>query len=394
LTNAKTGQVTEREYPQALVGFNNFMESNNANDLTQNGSATVDEVSKLEQQLLDTKSVVKKAQIRKQIETLKSQDLPQVENEQSQKSKAIELSANEAATSPLNDIPAPTQAQIEAGNYKKGHVRLHGLDITVENPKGSDRAGKRPDGTEWSHTMSDHYGYIKRTQGADSEQVDTYIGNNPDSDQVYIVDQLDQENGGFDEHKVMLGFDSHDAAIKAYKSNFDDGWKVGPVRSMNVAQFKDWLKNGDTTKPSVANKLPSKNEQKKLDSTLNDVKTVNRAQVGYDLAKKSGNRIIYNDNQGRIDTADIVLKNINAKGREFFLALGTDKHSLGKYKVISEHGLTVGGFHSTEADAIKAFNDKIANVSDEQLQKAFERAGKIVQDSGKSQDDLKQQFEE
>jgi hypothetical protein len=120
LTNAKTGQVTEREYPQALVGFNNFMESNNANDLTQNGSATVDEVSKLEQQLLDTKSVVKKAQIRKQIETLKSQDLPQVENEQSQKSKAIELSANEAATSPLNDIPAPTQAQIEAGNYKKG----------------------------------------------------------------------------------------------------------------------------------------------------------------------------------------------------------------------------------------------------------------------------------
>ncbi|WP_336938057.1 PLxRFG domain-containing protein [Acinetobacter modestus] len=393
LTNAKTGQVTEREYPQALVGFNNFMESNNANGLTQNDSATVDEVSKLEQQLLDTKSVVKKAQIRKQIETLKSQDLPQVEKEQSQKSKAIEQSANEAATSPLNDVPAPTQAQIEAGNYKKGHVRLHGLDITVENPKGSDRAGKRPDGTEWSHTMSDHYGYIKRTQGADSEQVDTYIGNNPDSDQVYIVDQLDQVNGGFDEHKVMLGFDSHDAAIKAYKSNFDDGWKVGPVRSMNVAQFKDWLKNGDTTKPSVANKLPSKNEQKKLDSTLNDVKTVNRAQVGYDLAKKSGNRIIYSDNKGQIDTADIVVNNFSVKGHEFYLALGTDKQSLGKYKVISEHGLTVGGFHATETDAMKAFNEKINSISDKQLQEAFERAGKIVQESGKSQDDLKQQFE-
>ncbi|WP_288401745.1 PLxRFG domain-containing protein [uncultured Acinetobacter sp.] len=393
LTNAKTGQVTEREYPQALVGFNNFIESNNANDLTQNGSATVDEVSKLEQQLLDTKSVVKKAQIRKQIETLKSQDLPQVENEQSQKSKAIELSANEAATSPLNDIPAPTQAQIEAGNYKKGHVRLHGLDITVENPKGSDRAGKRPDGTEWSHTMSDHYGYIKRTQGADSEQVDTYIGNNPDSDQVYIVDQLNQENGGFDEHKVMLGFDSYDAAIKAYKSNFDDGWKVGPVRSMNVAQFKDWLKSGDTTKPSVANKIPTKNEQKKLESTLNDVKTVNRAQVGYDLAKKSGNRIIYSDNKGQIDTADIVVNNFSVKGHEFYLALGTDKQSLGKYKVISEHGLTVGGFHATETDAMKAFNGKINSISDKQLQEAFERAGKTVQESGKSQDDLKQQFE-
>lgn len=394
LTNAKTGQITEREYPRALVGFNDFMESNNANDLTQNDSAKVDEVSKLEQQLLDTKSIVKKAQIRKQIEALKSQEVHQVENEQSQKSKAIELSANEAATSPLNNIPEPTQAQIEAGNYKKGHVNVHGLDISIENPKGSSRSGMRPDGTQWEHTMVDHYGYIKRTTGADNEHIDTYVGNNPDSDRVFIVDQLDQETGGFDEHKVMLGFDSQDAATTAYKSNFDDGWKVGPVRSMNVTQFKDWLKNGDTTKPSVANKLPSKSEQKKLDSTLNDAKTVNRAQVGYDLAKKSGNRIIYNDNQGRIDTADIVLRNINAKGREFFLAIGTDNSSLGKYKVISEHGLTIGGIHKSEADAIKTFNERIANVSDQQLKEAFERAGKIVQDSGKSQDDLKQQFED
>ncbi|MFW1850120.1 PLxRFG domain-containing protein [Acinetobacter guillouiae] len=162
----------------------------------------------------------------------------------------INLQANEAATSPSNNIPEPSQAQIEAGNYKKGHIRFQGLEIAIENPKGSERRGTDPNGKEWAHTMSDHYGYIKRTVGADSEQIDTYIGKNPESDQVFIVDQIDQETGNFDEHKVMLGFDSQDNATKAYQSNFDKGWKVGQIRSMTVEQFKDWLKNGDTTKPA------------------------------------------------------------------------------------------------------------------------------------------------
>ncbi len=162
----------------------------------------------------------------------------------------INLQANEAATSPSNNIPEPSQAQIEAGNYKKGHIRFQGLEIAIENPKGSERRGTDPNGKEWAHTMSDHYGYIKRTVGADSEQIDTYVGVNPDSDQVFIVDQIDQETGNFDEHKVMLGFDSQEDATKAYQSNFDKGWKVGQIRTMTMEQFKDWLKNGDTSKPS------------------------------------------------------------------------------------------------------------------------------------------------
>ena len=35
----------------------------------------------------------------------------------------------------------PTEAQKEAGNYKKGHVRISGMDITIEQPKGSIRSG-------------------------------------------------------------------------------------------------------------------------------------------------------------------------------------------------------------------------------------------------------------
>lgn len=166
-------------------------------------------------------------------------------NEQSD----LDNAAHEAATSVHNDLPEPTQAQIEAGNYKKGHIKVHGLDIAIENPRGSERRGTDPDGNEWSHNMSDHYGYIKRTTGADQEHIDTYVGKNPESENVFIVDQIDQGSGGFDEHKVMLGFDSQEEAITAYKSNFDKGWKVGPVTQMSKDQFKDWLKNSDTSKP-------------------------------------------------------------------------------------------------------------------------------------------------
>ncbi|UUM25970.1 PLxRFG domain-containing protein [Acinetobacter colistiniresistens] len=162
---------------------------------------------------------------------------------------SIDENAHQAATSSQNNTPEPTQAQIEAGNYKKGHIKVHGLDIAVENPRGSERRGTDPDGNEWSHNMSDHYGYIKRTIGADQEHIDTYVGKNPESENVFIVDQIDQVSGGFDEHKVMLGFDSQEEAITAYKSNFDKGWKVGPVTQMSKDQFKDWLKNSDTSKP-------------------------------------------------------------------------------------------------------------------------------------------------
>lgn len=164
----------------------------------------------------------------------------------------IDAAAHEAATSPTNDTPEPTQPQIEAGNYKKGHIDVQGLDISIENPRGSTRSGVGEDGKPWSHVMSDHYGYIRRTTGADGEHVDTYVGPHPDSKRVYVVDQLNQKTGAFDEHKIMLGFRTKGDAVRAYKSNFDPGWKVGKVKDMTIDQFKTWLKNGDTTKPAAA----------------------------------------------------------------------------------------------------------------------------------------------
>lgn len=205
------------------------------------------DIATVEQQLQAEKSVPKKMQMRKQLESLQTQ---RTEIKNIDQQTKIENAAHEAASSNLNDRPEPTQAQIEAGNYKKGHIKVHGLDIAVENPRGSERRGTDPDGKEWAHTMTDHYGYIKRTTGADNEQIDTYVGRNPESDQVFIVDQIDQKTDGFDEHKVMMGFNSQEEALQAYSSNFDKGWKVGPVRAMNKDEFKTWLKDGDTKKPA------------------------------------------------------------------------------------------------------------------------------------------------
>ncbi|MCT7340522.1 hypothetical protein N5K55_05780 [Pseudomonas aeruginosa] len=112
-----------------------------------------------------------------------------------QPGSAVDRAASDAAMSPDNDLPEPTDAQKEAGNYRKGHVRFQGLDISIENPRGSERKGVGKNGKVWSHTMSDHYGYIKRTSGADGEQVDVYLGPQEHSDRVFVIDQDDQREG-------------------------------------------------------------------------------------------------------------------------------------------------------------------------------------------------------
>ena len=141
----------------------------------------------------------------------------------------IEEAANEAATSPTNDLPEPTEAQKEAGNYKVGKIKLQGLDISIENPKGSVRKGKDKDGEEWSVTLPSHYGYLKRTEGADGDQVDVYLSDSPaQSDPVFVVDQVDAETGAFDEHKVFIGYPTQEQVEQTYDAAFDDG--KGPDR--------------------------------------------------------------------------------------------------------------------------------------------------------------------
>lgn len=139
---------------------------------------------------------------------------------------------------------APSPGQIEAGNYAKGHVSLHGLDITIENPRGSVRSAV--DGS-WSRRMPYDYGYFKRTEGSDGDAVDVFIGDHPGSELVFVVDQVDRD-GRFDEHKVILGTLTEAEARQVYTSAYPAGWRVGPITALTIEQFKTWLRDGDTTK--------------------------------------------------------------------------------------------------------------------------------------------------
>jgi hypothetical protein len=160
--------------------------------------------------------------------------------------------------------PEPTEAQKEAGNYKKGHLTLQGLDIALENPKGSTRSGTDQDGKAWQSTMAHDYGYIKRTLGADGDHVDVFIGDQPDSETVYVVDQVDPKTGKFDEHKVMMGFADESSARAGYLANYEKGWKgLGTIKAMPVDEFKRWLKEGDTAKPVADAAAAQESEQSK-----------------------------------------------------------------------------------------------------------------------------------
>lgn len=144
----------------------------------------------------------------------------------------------------------PTEAQKEAGNYRKGHIKVDGYDIALENPKGSTRSGKDANGKEWSITMKHDYGYIRGTKGTDGDHIDVYLSDNPTAGNVYVVDQVNQRTGDFDEHKVMYGFNSMEEAVQAYRDQYEDGWKVGAVTEVSREEFKKWVdSSARKTKP-------------------------------------------------------------------------------------------------------------------------------------------------
>lgn len=140
-----------------------------------------------------------------------------------------------------------TPAQKAANNYEHGHVRIQGMDIAIETAKGKERTSHELDENgkpKWSVEMPVDYGYIKRTEGADGEGVDVFIGPKPEGDKVWVVDQQHADTKAFDEHKVMLGFESRAEALKAYKQSFSDGkgWaRIKSVTEMTVAKLKETL---------------------------------------------------------------------------------------------------------------------------------------------------------
>jgi GGDEF domain-containing protein/protein-L-isoaspartate O-methyltransferase len=181
-----------------------------------------------------------------------TQEVPSMRNGDVAPISAVDEAAHESAFSPLNGLAAPTQGQIEAGNYQKGHINVQGLNISIENPAGSTRSGTDQDGKPWSVDMAHHYGYIKGTVGVDKDHIDTFVKEGTDhqaaNDKVFVVDQIDHKTGQMDEHKVMIGFDTVAAAREGYLANYDKTGeqRIGALTETTMPEFKTWLKEGDT----------------------------------------------------------------------------------------------------------------------------------------------------
>lgn len=191
--------------------------------------------------------------------------------------------ASDIAAAEAEVNTSPTDKQKEAGNYKKGHVRVGAFDVTIENPKGSVRRGTDATGKKWEQTMSHTYGYIKGTEGVDGDHIDVFLSSDIDGwdgRRVYVVDQYNPD-GTFDEHKVMLGFNSENDAYNAYLSNYESGWEKGrrlDVGAVDIREFEKWVDSSHRKTKAFSEYRSVKSDRRGMDereisSLLNKMKS-------------------------------------------------------------------------------------------------------------------------
>lgn len=184
------------------------------------------------------------------VSTSKVSESPETKQEKAEKS--ISAKVKEASADVNTE---PTEAQKEAGNYKKGHVQVGAFDITIEQPEGSIRRGTDANGKQWESKMHNTYGYFRGTEGVDGDHIDVFLSNDMDGwngAQVFVVDQYNPD-GTFDEHKVMLGFNDASDAKNNYLANYKKGWENGrriDVSAVSLADFEKWIASSHRkTKP-------------------------------------------------------------------------------------------------------------------------------------------------
>lgn len=200
----------------------------------------------------------------------------------------------EAASSEVNTDP--TEAQKEAGNYKKGHVQVGTFDITIEQPQGSVRKGTDADGKQWESKMNNTYGYIRGAVGVDGDHIDVFLSNDIDGwngRKVFVVDQYNPE-GSFDEHKVMLGFNDQDEAKGDYLANYEQGWENGrriDITGVNLEDFEKWIESSKRkTKPFG-----------EYSSVKKDVVEINAPEAGYSITPST-----YTNKKGKTSNVSLL----------------------------------------------------------------------------------------
>ena len=236
----------------------------------------------------------------------------------------------------------PTEAQKEAGNYKKGHVKIDGYDVTIENPKGSVRRGTDASGKQLEQEMQNTYGYIRGTEGVDGDHIDVFFSEDPSQGDVFVVDQVNKD-GSFDEHKVMYGFPDIESARKAYLSNYEDGWQgLGAITPVSKEEFKKWIDSSHRKTKPFAEYSSVK--------PLGDTQLGEQPTAGYSIEPTT-----YTNKKGKTTPMHLV-----TFGRE----LSKDEIRAGKELAKESRGWwdrEKGGFMMRDEDSAKALAETLSN---------------------------------
>lgn len=126
----------------------------------------------------------------------------------------------------------------------QGHAEFQGIQIAIENRKGSVRKGTDKDGKPWRTVMRMPYGFVKGTKGADGEEIDCYIGPHKNAPNVYAVHQHKSDGTGYDEDKLIFGVRSKEEATKGYLAHYNSDKFLGPVKEVPVERLKEMLSTG------------------------------------------------------------------------------------------------------------------------------------------------------
>lgn len=256
----------------------------------------------------------------------------------------------------------PSQAQKEAGNYRKGHVQIGQFNVSIENPKGSVRSGVDVTGREWTQTMQNTYGYIRGTEGVDGDHIDVFLANDIDGwngSRVFVIDQYN-EDGTFDEHKVMIGFNDEADAQDAYLSNYEKGWENKRklvMTSVNLPDFENWINSSHRkTKPFA--EYQSVNGEQKSVTPADRIKEIN-ARLS-ELKERAAEARRSNDiiSEARIITES---NNLNAELRS--LEAETKQRSISKRNLErSKLPLTEKEYANKRSEEIRKSNPDIDEI--------------------------------
>jgi hypothetical protein len=173
----------------------------------------------------------------------------------------IQETYGEAFSLPEETVPEPAPEDtedtmelseaVDFGAIIDRVLNWNGLSIGVEYLPGMVRFPGRKN----SKKLRSGYGHIRGYLGADGDALDCYIypglllkkGDEPQgsdseallltADRLFEVSQISPEDGDFDEHKYMIGYDSMESAKAAYLTEMPEEY-FGRIREIAIADLE------------------------------------------------------------------------------------------------------------------------------------------------------------